>query len=102
MRFQSNVLSSSLHSSRSVALAELSPHQPPPSKAPPSPPPPQRSIGILSSNDCQIKGEGILLAKHDANSLAILLPFIMQSYRERGGVSGFTQTHGQAYTRTLD
>lgn len=38
-----------------------------------------------------------MLDKHDANSLAILLPFIMQTYRERGGgVSGYTQTHGQA------
>lgn len=100
MRFQTNVLSSSLHSLRSVALAELGPHPSPPSEAPPSPPPPQRSTGILYSNDCQIKGEGILLDKHDANSLAILLPFIMQTYRERGGggvgrggVSGYTQTH---------
>lgn len=102
MRFQSNVLSSSLHSLRSVALAELGPHPPPPSEAPPAPPMPQRSIGVLYSNECQIKGEGILLGKHDANSLAILLPFIMQSYRERGGVSGCTQTRGRARTRTLD
>lgn len=41
-----------------------------------------------------------MLDKHDANSLAILLLLIMQAYRERGGVSGHTEAHGQTHKHT--